>query len=91
MADKVKKYRVSPRMSYKHPQMVTLVPVDLTKRIGPDVPVVSVSLGTEEVRRTLPATRERPATELVSKVATQAQLKYLFEVEKHPFIEEYEE
>lgn len=88
---KTKKYRVSPRQAYKYPNQVTLVPTDLTKRVGGDTPVVSVSLGAKEVRRTLPATKERPETELVSLPASQEQLKYLYEVEKHPHIEEYEE
>jgi len=83
-------YRYNQRQKYKYPDAVTLVPAfDLTKLPGPNDEVVSVALGDKEIRRTLPATAERPATEMVSKVATQEQLKYLYEVEKHPHIERY--
>ncbi len=89
---KVTKYRVKARIAYKYPEMVTLVPVDLTQPMGlPNQLVVSVSLGAKEVRRMLPATADRPATEMVSAVATQEQLRYLYEIEKHPHIEAYQE
>lgn len=91
-APKKKMYRVSPRILWKYPNLVTLVPVDLAEKvIGPNTPVVSVSLGTEPVKGKLPARNGRPEVELISNPATQAQLKYLFEVEHHPHIEEYEE
>lgn len=83
-------YRYNPRQKYKYPDAVTLVPVfDLTKKPGPNDEVVSVALGDKEIRRTLAATKDRPELEMVSKVATQAQLKYLFEVEQHPHIERF--
>lgn len=91
VSGKAKKYRVSPRTAYKFPNMVTLVPLNLDEQVGGKIQVVSVSLGAKEVRRTLPATTERPEVEMISKPASQAQLKYLYEVEKHPLIEEYEE
>ena len=93
-APKKKMYRVMPRIAYRYPQMVTIVPLDLSQRVGvggQEIPVVSIALGTKEVKRVLPATLERPETEIISKPATQEQLKYLYEVEKHPHIEEYEE
>jgi len=83
-------YRYNLRQKYKYPDAVTLVPaLDLSKKPGPNDEVVSVALGDKEIRRTLPATAERPELEMVSKVATQAQLKYLFEIEGHPHIERY--
>lgn len=89
---KVTKYRVKARIAYKYPEMVTLVPVDLTQKVGVANPaVVSISLGTKEVRRTLPATADRPAMEMVSAVATQEQLAYLYNIEQHPHIEAYQE
>ena len=95
MADVVmqkgKKYRVNARIAYRYPEMVTLVPSDLSQKMGPNTPTISVALGTKEVRRVLPATASRPEQEMVSKPATQDQLKYLYEVEKHPHIEQYEE
>jgi len=91
-AVKATKYRVRARIAHKHPEMVTLVPVDLSQKVGIANPaVVSVSLGAKEVRRTLAATSERPAVEMVSTVATQEQLRYLYEVENHPHIEAYQD
>ena len=88
---KGKKYRVNVRIAYKWPNMVTLVPFDLSKPIGQGNDAVSVALGDKEVRRTLPGTKDRPEMEMVSKPASQTQLKYLYEVERHPLIEQYEE
>lgn len=89
-AAKTYQYRYNLRQKYKYPDAVTLVPaLDLSKKPGPNDEVVSVALGDKEIRRTLPATAERPELEMVSKVATQAQLKYLFEIEGHPHIERY--
>lgn len=88
---KKKMYRVNVRIAYKHPNMVTLVPKDLSRMIGPGNEGISVALGSKEVRRLLPAKADRPEMEMVSKPATQEQLKYLYEVERHPHIEQYEE
>lgn len=89
---KGKKYRVNVRAAYKNPNMVTLVPTDLTQKlIGPTTPVVSVALGTKDIKRILPATTERPEMEMISTVATQDQLRWLYEVERNPLIEEFEE
>lgn len=91
MADKKKIYRAHPRSLDRWPDMVTLVPLDLTQKIGPNSAVVSVALGSKEVRSTLPARANRPPVEVVTKPATQEQLKYLYEVEKNPHVQEIEE
>lgn len=85
-----KKYRGNQRKLYSFPDMVTLVPTDLNKPISDANPGISVALGEKDVTRKLPATGSRPETTLVSKAATQAQLEYLFKVEKNPLVEEYD-
>ena len=50
----------------------------------------SVALGGKEVVRVLPGNAARPETTRRARAATQEELKYLYEIEKHPFIEEVE-
>lgn len=88
---KVKKYRMNARAAYQYPDAVTLVPSDLTQRVGGNTQSVSVAMGTKALTRELPATKERPKTTITVQPATQEQLKYLYEIEQHPFIEMYEE
>jgi len=87
---KAKKYRVNARKIYQYPDMVTVVPQNLTEKMGPLTAVVSVALGDKAVKRTLPAKKDRPAVEVVVEPATQEQLKYLYEVEKNPLVEAYD-
>lgn len=74
-----KKYQMRAQMLAKYPNAVTLVNG------------VSVALGGKEVVNIKPANASGPAVERKVRPATQAELQYLFETEKHPFIEEIED
>lgn len=52
---------------------------------------VSVALCGNKVTSKIPGNQAGPPTERTVRGATQSELKYLFEVERHPFIEEIEE
>lgn len=78
------KYRINPRWANNYPTAVTLVPLDLQSRTGQ---TVSVALGSSPVRYTKPGSAKNAPLEMESKPATQEQLAYLYEVEKHPAVE----
>lgn len=74
-----KKYRLTQYAQNNFETLVTLVngaPVSLTGK---------------EVVSERPGKKDKPPVKVTARPATQAELKYLFEVEKHPFIEEYED
>lgn len=74
-----KKYRLTQWARNNYETLVTLVngaPVSLT--------------GVEVVNER-PGKKDKPPVKVTARPATQADLKYLFDVEKHPFIEEYED
>ena len=90
-AARPKKYQVNAIHAWRFPNATTVVPADLTKRVDqPNIALVSVALGEKELTHKIEGTEERPPSTLIVKPATQAQLKYLFEVEKVPYIEESE-
>lgn len=84
--DAAKKYQVSEVSAFQYPEMVTLVPTDLTKPISPSNPGVPVSLNGKPIERTVAATKESPERKLTIRGATQDELKYLKEVEGNPHI-----
>lgn len=87
-----KRYRVKPQIAAKHPGMTSLVPVDLSKRVGdPNVEVIAVALSGENLTVDVPATATRPAYKRQIKGASQEQLRYLYEIEKNPQIEVVDE
>ena len=78
------KYRVNENFAWKYPTAVTLVPVDIA---NPNGQKVSVALGDKTVINERAGNTNRPALKMIAEPATQAQLKYLYEVDKHPAIE----
>lgn len=73
-----KKYQMRPADLAKYPDAVTLVNG------------VAVALGGKEIVLNKPGTKEHPPRIRKVRPATQEELKYLLEEEKHPFIEEIE-
>ena len=80
----MEKYRINENFAWKNPTAVTLVPVDLA---NPNGQKVSVALGDKAVINERAGNANRPALKMIAEPATQAQLKYLYEVDKHPAIE----
>jgi hypothetical protein len=78
------KYRINPRWAAQHTTAVTLVPIDLS---NPNGQRVSVAIGSADVVYNKPGNAKSQPLTMVSKPATQQQLAYLYEVEKHPAIE----
>jgi hypothetical protein len=78
-----KKYQVKPGFLFKNPDAVTLV-----KRPGGKV---SVALSGKEITVQIDGDKTSPPMTKRIPGATQDDLKYLFEIEKHPFIEEVED
>lgn len=78
-----KKYQVKPGFLYKNPEAVTLV-----KRPGGKI---AVALSGKEITLQIGGDKSLPPMTKRIPGATQDDLKYLFEIEKHPFIEEVED
>jgi len=78
-----KKYQVKPGFLLKNPEAVTLV-----KRSNGKIPV---ALSGKEITVELRGNKSGPPVMKKIAGATQEDLKYLFEIEKHPFIEEVED
>lgn len=78
-----KRYQAKAAFLQKTPDAVTLV-----KR-GNDR--VSVALSGKDVTVERAGTKSGPPISRTVKGATQEDLKYLFEIEKHPFVEEVED
>lgn len=74
-----KKYQMRPADRAKFPDAVTLVNG------------VAVALGGKEIVLNKPGTKLSPPSVRKVRPATQAEMKFLFEEEKHPFIEEIED
>jgi hypothetical protein len=83
-----KKYQVSPRYAHLYPNSVTLVPVTLTDKIDTSAPTITVALGDKDVLHTIPGTAGNPPVTVNIPAATQAQLAYLYKVERNPHIQE---
>ncbi len=90
-AKTVKKYRVRDWALTRFPDMVCLVPLDLSRSLAYNNDIVCVAIGPDNVEKEMPGNGQAPPTKRIIKAATQAQLKYLYEVEKNPFIELYED
>lgn len=73
------KYAVDPAFAISYPNAVTLVDG------------VSVALSGKDTTITKPGTATHPPSTRTVKGASQAQLKYLFEVERHPNVIEIDE
>ncbi|MGL4598164.1 MAG: hypothetical protein ACRCYO_11565 [Bacteroidia bacterium] len=69
------KYQARPYYIAQHPDSVTLVNGEAVALSGKDITVKTEGTATH------------PPTTRIIKGATQEQLKYLLETEKHPFIE----
>ena len=68
-------YKVNDKFAAKYPNAVTLVDG------------VGVAICGKDIEIETPGTAQRPPSKRVIKAATQAQLKYLYDAEKHPAIE----
>jgi hypothetical protein len=68
-------YKVNDKFAAKYPNAVTLVDG------------VGVAICGKDLEIETPGTAQRPPSKRVIKAATQAQLKYLYDTEKHPAIE----
>jgi hypothetical protein len=77
-----KRYRVKATFAAKKPDAVTLVTRGNDK--------IAVALIGKDITVELKGTKSGPPITRTVPGATQEDLKYLFEIEKHPFIEEYE-
>lgn len=78
-----KKYQVKTSFLDKKPDAVTLV-----KR---ESGFVAVALGGKDITVQVGASKSGPPVTRTVKGATQSDLKYLFEIEKHPFVEEVDD
>lgn len=85
-----KKYRVKPAHAAKWPEMTSLVPKNLSEKVGGNVEVVSVALCGKDITVKKPGTATTLPYEVTVKAATQDQLKYLFN-EGNPHVEEVDE
>lgn len=75
----MQKFRVNQIFAGKYPNAIT------------QVNGVRVALCGNDIQVEKPGTDAKAPEKFTVKAATQAQLKYLYEVEKHPAIEAYEE
>lgn len=78
-----KKYQVKAAILEKNPDAVTLVKRESGR--------VAVALGGKDITVQVGASKSGPAITRTVKGATQIDLKYLFEIEKHPFVEEVDD
>lgn len=86
-----KKYRFNQRQALKYPQAVTLVPFDLSEKMGlPNQAVQAVALSGVPYEKKLPDRPGQPGGTVTVPGATQEQLAYLYKAGT-PHIEEYEE